>query len=331
MKPTLRAAAADMYSQFGEDGVVEHIFGLIGDGQRVCVEFGAGDGYSCSNTAALWSERGWRAVLIEADPDRYRQLRENVTDRATAIRRFVAPTGHSSIDVLLGVQGVDHVDYMSVDVDGADYHILEAMTVRPRVVSVEFNPTIPPHIDIRQATPDQGFGASLLAFIRLAPRLGYRFVGATYCNAFLVLEDEASPFDEYETDPTVLFPPELYSYLVTDFTGRTVRVGAPLPWGPGLPLTGRLTGDPAWPVTDDVDAITRGFQADYGPATVIPADQLHPDVVAEALSRGGLVCVDLSQCPTITEAQWIFDYAAATGNYRAVLTGGVLGLVPESG
>jgi len=55
-------------SQFGQDGVLAETFKRLGIGpQPWCVEIGAHDGYSLSNTWNLINEQGWSAVLIEAE------------------------------------------------------------------------------------------------------------------------------------------------------------------------------------------------------------------------------------------------------------------------
>jgi hypothetical protein len=56
------------YSQFGEDGMIDEALKRIGVRSSRCVEFGAGDGLSCSNTANLW-HNGWKAVLVEASSE----------------------------------------------------------------------------------------------------------------------------------------------------------------------------------------------------------------------------------------------------------------------
>ena len=52
----------------GEDGIIEHVFEVIGTTSKWCVEFGAVDGKSGSNTWNLIKNKGWSAVLIEANP-----------------------------------------------------------------------------------------------------------------------------------------------------------------------------------------------------------------------------------------------------------------------
>ena len=59
----------NVFSQFGEDGIIARIFEIIGLQSKACIEFGAWDGFHMSNTANLWT-KGWKGVLIEGHAGR---------------------------------------------------------------------------------------------------------------------------------------------------------------------------------------------------------------------------------------------------------------------
>ena len=67
----------NVHSQFGEDGIIEKVFQILGTTSKRCIEFGAWDGFHLSNTANLWT-KGWAGVLIEANSAKYRELVKNV-------------------------------------------------------------------------------------------------------------------------------------------------------------------------------------------------------------------------------------------------------------
>ena len=62
----LDGSAANQYSQFGEDGLIDELFDVIGTTNRWSFEVGASDGRKYSNTKVL-REQGWSAVLMEGD------------------------------------------------------------------------------------------------------------------------------------------------------------------------------------------------------------------------------------------------------------------------
>ena len=88
-KQKLTDYSKNTYSQFGEDGIIEQIFAIIGTQSKTVIEFGAADGFSCSNTANLWSkDLSWFGVLIEADDELYKKVVTNVAPyNCRAIRR----------------------------------------------------------------------------------------------------------------------------------------------------------------------------------------------------------------------------------------------------
>lgn len=216
-KVRLDSAKQNVYSQYGEDGMIDTLLSMIGDRlTHECVEFGAADGYFCSNTAQLWRS-GWAATLIEADPDLYGRLETNVKDHSnvTAIHAKV-----ETIDDFVG----HPVDVMSIDVDGDDYQIFERMAVRHRIVVIEHNPTVPPHVEMVN-TPGTMKGSSALSLVKLAKAKGYELVGATTCNLMFVNDEIAGRFSHLENDLCILFDSSCLNYVITDYQGGYDLVG----------------------------------------------------------------------------------------------------------
>lgn len=226
---------SDVYSQGGEDGVIAEIFRRLGTGWKICVEYGAGDGIGCSNTANLW-RNGWRALLVEADPDLTQRAGEAIAGYdVTLYNAAVNPDGEGSIDDLLDTAGFDEVDFMSIDIDGDDYWHFCNLRRRPRVLFVEFNPTVPPHIDLLPRGPENNFGCSALSLRRAAEQRGFTMIGIVGANMVFVRTEDAEVFQDVEKDLTVLMPPEGFMYLVTDYAGNIVSVGAAPHWGLAWP------------------------------------------------------------------------------------------------
>jgi len=182
----LERYASNTVSQNGEDGILAEIFKRIKPRSELCVEFGAWDGKHFSNTWALWHDAGWSAILIEGDHDKFLQLQLAIDKfpSVKGINAYVTSEGVNSLDSLLGDAGVgvDAIDLLSIDIDGDDYHVWDALTLfRPRVVIIEYNPTIPPEIDIVQRRGEY-FGASAAALTRLARSKGYELAACTRTN-----------------------------------------------------------------------------------------------------------------------------------------------------
>lgn len=237
-RATLRDYAADVFSQNGEDGMIAEILRRLSISHGTCVEFGAHDGHTNSNTARLWRDLRWRAALVEADADRHALLTERIRGRdCVALLRTVTVDGHDRIDRILVDAGYPlDVDVLSIDIDGDDLAILRDLgDLRARVVICEYNPTMPWHIAIEGA-PGTATGCSLGALVEAARGSGLEIVGVTATNALFVRSEDAGAFADLETSLAALATAENYCYVVTDYAGRATIVGA-LPYGfrPGRP------------------------------------------------------------------------------------------------
>ncbi len=178
-------------SQYGEDGIIEKILEVIGENDKWCVEFGSWDGRKCSNTYNLISVKEYSAVLIEGNSKRFKDLvktfKEN--EKVILINAFVGFRKGNNLDVLLKATEIP-IDYdlLSIDIDGNDYHVWEAIhDYKPKVVVIEFNPTIPKTVEFVQPRDVRVTqGSSLLSINKLAKSKGYELVSITKTNAFFV-------------------------------------------------------------------------------------------------------------------------------------------------
>ena len=191
--PSLADVEFRSFSQNGEDGILLYIFGLLGMGQRRCVEICAGDGIEC-NTANLIVNHGWEGLLFDADErlvDRGRAYYSRLGDTACFPPKFVNSwITRENVNDLLRQHGFEGpVDLLSLDLDGVDYWIWDAIEViRPRVVIAEVQcvwgadrAVTVPYSESFEAPVLDHFkiycGASLPAFVKLARRKGFRLVG----------------------------------------------------------------------------------------------------------------------------------------------------------
>ncbi|MES2107451.1 MAG: hypothetical protein V4577_01805 [Bacteroidota bacterium] len=215
-------------SQFGEDGVIQEIFNRIGTTNKFCIEFGAWDAQHFSNTWNLWYNDGWKALLIEGDEKRFRDLIQNTHAHAnvTPLNLFVTPSGETSLDGIVTRLSLPKTpDLLSIDIDGDDYYILEGLTsLAPRVIIIEYNPTIPPDIELVQQ-PGEYFGASARAILSLAHRKGYRLVHLTDTNIFLATAKDFEKLGIPEPHLAEVFVTTHLTSIVSAYDGRTLMLG----------------------------------------------------------------------------------------------------------
>jgi hypothetical protein len=223
----------DKTSQSGEDGIIWQIFDVMGVKNSWCVEFGAWDGKMHSNTYNLMVEKHWNGVLIEGDEARFRDL-ELTYEGNTRAHLFNQMVGFDpksdSIDFILGKVDVPNdLDLMIVDIDGNDWHVWDSMqTYRPRLVAVEFNPTIPNDIVfIQERTPERQQGCSLRALIELGKTKGYELVCATRLNGLFVVSEEFSKFGIADNTIDAMHAPEMDGRIFQGYDSTIHVIGMP--------------------------------------------------------------------------------------------------------
>jgi hypothetical protein len=196
--------ARSSQSQLGQDGILEKIFEVIGEGNKFCIEFGAWDGVKYSNTWELIAQKGWSGILIEGNPDRCRDIvrNHNNNPKLQVVNALVWWEGDSRLDAILErCDTPADIDLLGIDIDGNDFHVWNAVEKhKPRVVLIEFNPSVPNDVYfVQDADPEIRQGSSLRAMIELGKKKGYSLVCTRKIDAFFV-RDEYFPLFEIESN-----------------------------------------------------------------------------------------------------------------------------------
>lgn len=187
--PPLASRERKIHSQFGEDGIIAAIFETIPPRSRFFVEFGIGPNwldteyrYGLEGNCVLLREQGWRGVFLDAGshPPEYDVKQEFITqDNVNAVfEKFSVP---------------EDVDIVSIDIDGQDWWVWQALRYEPTLLISEYNGhkgpeesvTVPRDPEFRWDGTDH-YGASLRALDKLAGKKGYTLVFANGVNAFFV-------------------------------------------------------------------------------------------------------------------------------------------------
>lgn len=192
-----------VWSQWGEDGIIEHLARHVPIDRDVFVEFGVQD-YRESNTRFLLTNRNWSGLVIDGSSENIALIkRDQLYWRYNLKAEHAFLTRDNINDVIAGQGMSGDIGLLSIDVDGNDYWIWQAIDcISARIVVVEYNAMFGPKAAV--STPyDAGFvrhsahysglywGCSLAALVHFAGKKGYALVGCNTAgnNAFFVRRD----------------------------------------------------------------------------------------------------------------------------------------------
>jgi hypothetical protein len=191
--------AANATSQCGEDGIIAKALSLLPERTSWCVEFGAWDGKFASNTYDLVTSQNYRGVYIEADTKRFRDLerQHGASGRNVLINAAVGFSKSDSLNALLSRTDVPKdFDVLSIDIDGDDYYAWGAVeNYRPKLVIIEFNPTIANSmLFVQRKGAGSAQGASPASLVELGRGKGYELIASTYLNLVFVAAEHYGVF-----------------------------------------------------------------------------------------------------------------------------------------
>jgi hypothetical protein len=207
----LQKAEFRVYSQYGEDGIIQYLLSRLSLSKelQVCVEIGCED-YSEANTRFLLESKNWQAFVFDGSKENIEAIRQlDISWRCNLQSHAEFITRDNINRVLLENAVPGEVGLLSLDIDGNDYWVWEKLeVVSPILMIVEYNgllgsskPVVVPYqekfnrFDVHYS--GLYWGASIKALEFLAKKKGYSLIGSNSagCNAFFVRNDWAKYFD----------------------------------------------------------------------------------------------------------------------------------------
>jgi len=199
----LRRNEFRVFSQWGEDGILQFLIRHLCIDNKIFVEFGVQD-YKEANTRFLLVNDNWSGLLIEGQAKYVDAIRQDSIywkHNLKVENSFITKENINEILLKNGVKG--DIGLLSVDVDGNDYWIWkEVNCISPAIVVCEYNyrfgseksVTVPYVPNFVRSTAHHSmiyYGASLKAMVSLAKEKGYAFVGCNQAgnNAFFIRKD----------------------------------------------------------------------------------------------------------------------------------------------
>jgi hypothetical protein len=203
----IRKAEFRTFSQWGEDGILQHLLRHIAVARKVFVEFGV-ENYTESNTRFLLTNDNWAGLVIDGSAENVDYIKRDDIYWRFNLKAENAFINRENINDLIRRNGIEgEIGLLSIDIDGNDYWVWDAIdVVVPSVVVLEYNSlfgperavTVPYDAGFVRATAHHSnlyWGASLAALCLLSERKGYSFVGCNTAgnNAFFIRNELRPP------------------------------------------------------------------------------------------------------------------------------------------
>jgi hypothetical protein len=202
---SLADAEFRVYSQWGEDGIIDWLLEHVPVSNTRFIEFGV-SAFEEANCRFLLKHRNWRGLVLDESEHYMNILRaraEYWMYDISGVQAFVTAENINQIitdNSFYGAAGI-----LSIDVDGNDYWIWDAIDcVDPAIVICEYNPilgdtrpiVVPYDAEFERFKGHHSglyFGSSIAALIVLGKKKGFTFVGSCSngINAFFVRDDLA--------------------------------------------------------------------------------------------------------------------------------------------
>ena len=201
---SLKDVEFSVFSQFGEDGIINWLISKLPNLNKVFLEIGTED-YWESNTRFLLKLRSWKGYLIEANNDDFKKIKKQKIYWQNDLEVFKKFVDKNNINSILSKDIKEtKIGLLSLDIDGNDYWILKEITnLRPYLFICEYNPIFgykkqistvyDPKFDrTKKHFSNLYFGCSIQALIHLMKTKKYSFLGTNSkgMNAFFVRNDK---------------------------------------------------------------------------------------------------------------------------------------------
>ena len=190
-----------VFSQFGEEGIVDLLLDELQISKPRIMEIGAGDFSECNSRFAL-HKRNCSAYLVDMREDLQRGLQESEIRWKASVAVEIAKIDEKNIKDIesRASKFLKYIDVISLDIDGIDFWIAQHINWNGiKIAIVEYNPVFGAKLSV--SIPKDTFssrfehhysglvyGASLLAWIEFFASKDMRFVGTNRAgnNAFFV-------------------------------------------------------------------------------------------------------------------------------------------------
>jgi hypothetical protein len=208
---TLHEVEFQVFSQWGDDGIIQYLISNIELPNKTFIEFGVED-YREANTRFLLVNNNFSGLVIDGELKNIEKiLKDEVSWQFDlhSVHKFITKDNiNQTIEDFLAKGYNREIGILSVDIDGNDYWVLDSINViNPVILIVEYNAVFGPtnkwtipysenFYGINEHSSRNYWGASLNAFCHIAEKKGYTLIGCNSNgnNAYFVRNDKIGRF-----------------------------------------------------------------------------------------------------------------------------------------
>lgn len=199
---SLHEAELKIFSQNGEDGIIDYLIYKLKLNSLNFVELGVGD-YRESNTRFLYNRYHPKGLIVDSVENLENKVKPYVNLWKGDLRICNKQITFDNIDDILKQYSNFEIDIFSIDIDSIDYWIIKKIQKNiSKIFIAEYNPVFGPTLEVtvpnipgfnrtKYHYSNLCYGMSLKALINLMNKKNYSFVGTNLqkMNAFFVLNE----------------------------------------------------------------------------------------------------------------------------------------------
>jgi hypothetical protein len=193
-----------IFSQWGDDGIIQWLINNIQISHNFFIEFGVED-YTESTTRFLLMNNNWSGLIMDGSKTNIKKIKSKEYYWKYDLMAINAFITRENINIIIKEHvNFEEIGILHIDIDGNDYWIWEQInTISPTIVIMEYNsllgieraitiPYEPDFVWTKKHYSNLYFGASLRALCHLAEQKGYAFIGCNSggMNAYFIKKDK---------------------------------------------------------------------------------------------------------------------------------------------
>jgi hypothetical protein len=205
---SLQDVEFQVFSQFGDDGIIQYLINKIPIKNKTFIEFGVED-YRESNTRFLLVNNNWSGFIIDGSSSNIESIkRQQLYSFYDLQTECTFVTKENINEILKKSRFKSDLGILSIDIDGNDFWVWQNIDcVNPIILICEYNSLLgfkhpftvvyDPNFVRGISSKFNFYGTSLLSLVELSKSKGYTFIGCNSAgnNSYFIRNDQLKYLD----------------------------------------------------------------------------------------------------------------------------------------